>query len=76
MQIWRMSPADYEKSLSAESIGGIGVSKLGNIKNPLLRETAEYVKEKRVAAYQENMLEDLLGDIKAYAVECDKRFHA
>ena len=59
----RMTPEDYENSLSGESIGDIGMTKLGNIKNPLLRETAEYMKVRRMAAYQENILEDLLGDL-------------
>lgn len=65
LHIWRMSPADYEKSVSEESIADTGVSKLENIKNPLLRKTAECIKEKRKAAYQENLLEDLLWDVKA-----------
>lgn len=65
LHIWRMSPEDYEKSVSEESIADTGVSKLENIKNPLLRKTAECIKEKRKAAYQENLLEDLLWDVKA-----------
>lgn len=63
IQIWRMTPEDYESSLSGETIGEIGMTKLGNIKNPLLRETAEHMKVRRLAAYQENILEDLLGDL-------------
>ncbi|MBO5486890.1 MAG: DUF2399 domain-containing protein, partial [Eubacterium sp.] len=64
IHIWRMSPADYETSISKESIGNNGLVKLGNIGNPLLQQTAERVKEKRIAAYQENLLEELLGDIR------------
>ena len=63
IQMWRMTPEDYENSISEENIGDIGMAKLGNIKNPLLRETAEHMKAKRIAAYQENILEDLLGDL-------------
>lgn len=63
IQIWRMTPEDYQNSLSGESIGDIGLTKLGNIKNPLLRETAKYMKANGMAAYQENILEDLLGDL-------------
>ena len=63
IQIWRMTPEDYENSLSGEVIGESGMTKLGNIKNPLLRETAEHMKIKRMAAYQENILEDLLRDL-------------
>lgn len=64
IRIWRMAPRDYEKSLSGESIGESGLAKLENIGHPLLRETAACMKEKRRAAYQENLLEELLGDIK------------
>lgn len=63
IHIWRMSAADYRTSISKECIGNHGLAKLENVSNPLLRQTAECVKEKRMAAYQENLLEELLGDI-------------
>lgn len=63
IRIWRMSPEDYASSLSGESIGAAGIAKLENIQNPMLQETAACIKEKRVAAYQENLLRDLLEDI-------------
>lgn len=63
IHIWRMSPADYERSISKESIGAHGPAKLENVGNPLLRQTAQCVKDKGMAAYQENLLEELLGDI-------------
>lgn len=63
IHIWRMSPADYEISVSKENIGNNGLAKLENVSNPLLQQTAECVKEKRLAAYQENLLEELLRDI-------------
>lgn len=69
IHIWRMTPEDYENSISGEKIGELGMAKLDSIQNPLLKETAEHVKEKGKAAYQENLLEDLLGDIKG---ECRK----
>ena len=59
-----MTPEDYENSISGEKIGELGMAKLDSVQNPLLKETAEHVKEKGKAAYQENLLEDLLGDIK------------
>ena len=64
--IWRMSPEDYERSISGETIGDTGILKLGNIQNPLLAETAEVVKKKRLAAYQENLLEELRLDLWIY----------
>ena len=67
IRIWRMAPEDYEKSLSEESIGDLGMAKLEHLKNPLLQETARHVKKQKRAAYQENILEDLLEDIKGAA---------
>lgn len=63
IQIWRMTPDDYAKSLSGESVGENGMAKLENIRNPLLQKTAACIMEKKMAAYQENLLEDLLADI-------------
>lgn len=65
IQIWRMSPADYEKSLSKVKIGDIGRAKLENISHPILKNTAECMKEKQMAGYQENMLNELLKDMKS-----------
>lgn len=63
IHIWRMSPADYEESLSKERIGDMGRAKLEMISHPLLKRTAECMKEKQLAAYQENMLKVLVEDI-------------
>ena len=63
IHIWRMSPEDYEISISKEDIDNNGLVKLENIQHPLLKQTAENVKEKKRAAYQENLLEELLKDI-------------
>lgn len=63
IRIWRMSSADYVNSLSAEGIGETGMARLESIRNPLLQETAACIQEKQVAAYQENLLEDLLADL-------------
>lgn len=63
IHIWRMSPADYEKSLSKETIGDIGRAKLETVSHPVLKQTAECMKERQLAGYQENMLQELLGDI-------------
>ena len=64
IHIWRMSPEDYEKSCSSESVGELGISKLENISHPRLKVTAESVREKRLAGYQENILQELFEDIK------------
>ena len=64
IHIWRMSPQDYEKSCSMEKIGDSGISTLENISHRQLKLTAEAVKIKRLAGYQENILQELLRDIK------------
>lgn len=64
IHIWRMSPGDYEISLSKERIGEIGMSKIENISHPVLKKTAERMKEKGLAGYQENMLKALLEDME------------
>ena len=64
IHIWRMSPEDYDKSLSKERIGDIGRAQLENIGHPILKKTAECMKEKQLAGYQENMLKELLEDMQ------------
>ena len=63
LHIWRMSPQDYRNSISGEGIGATGIAKLEHITQPLLRKTAECVKEKGMAGYQENILTELLTDM-------------
>ena len=53
--IWRMEAEDYEKSCSNEVIGTVGIRKLENIHHPQLKLTAEAVKKKEKAGYQENL---------------------
>lgn len=61
--IWRMEPEDYEKSISAEVVDEIRLAKLSHIRHPVLKETARCVREKKCAGYQENLLEELVGDV-------------
>lgn len=63
IHLWRMSPEDYEKSISGEYIDEKGLTKLFNIHHPLLKKTAEYVKQKQLSGYQENILKELLADM-------------
>lgn len=64
IRVWRMSPADYENGISREIIDEARMSKLERVENPLLRETVKCLKEKRMSAYQENILDDLVKDVK------------
>ena len=63
IHMWRMSPADYRKSVSRESMGRTGMTKLEHIEHLQLKETAECIKEKGLVGYQENILTDLLADM-------------
>lgn len=63
IHVWRMSEEDYAKSLSKEEIGSISMKKLETVENPVLRRTANEVRKKKRAGYQENILKDLLEDI-------------
>ena len=49
VHIWRMGPEDYEKSLSGEAVGRFGLAKLEQLKHPVLRETAEYIRREKKA---------------------------
>ena len=69
IHIWRMSGGDYEKSLSDEEIGKTAMKKLETVENPILLETAKFVRKKKRAGYQENILKDLLEDIMTHLDE-------
>ncbi len=70
IHIWRMSPEDYEKSCSEEWIRELGIRKLKHICHPCLKGTAEAVAARRLAGYQENILQELLADIQGRDVNC------
>lgn len=64
IHIWRMSPYDYDKAVSNEAIDDKSLAMLKGLKNPQLQHTAEKVLKTQRAAYQENILEELLKDMK------------
>lgn len=63
IHIWRMSPYDYDKAVSNEAIDDRSLAILKGLKNPQLQHTAEKVLKTQRAAYQENILEELLKDM-------------
>ncbi|MDO5573787.1 MAG: TIGR02679 domain-containing protein [bacterium] len=63
VRIWRMSAEDYQNAVSNEKIEERSLTMLGNLMNPQLKQTAEVILQKKRAAYQENILEDLFLDI-------------
>lgn len=64
IHLWRMSTEDYNKAISDEKLSDRQLAKLERLKNPMLCCTAEAVRRKGKAGYQENLLEDLLGDLE------------
>lgn len=63
VRMWRMDVEDYNKSISQELLSERQLAKIEHLKNPTLNNTAEFVRKKKRAGYQENLLEQLLGDI-------------
>ena len=64
IHLWRMEASDYKACLSKETFGPIGNSKLDGLEHPQLKITAKVMKNKGLCGYQENILQDLLTDIK------------
>lgn len=67
IHIWRMSESDYEKSISEEMLGNTALKKLEAVEHPILAKTAERVKKKKKAGYQENILSYFVEDIEKQA---------
>ncbi len=64
VQIWRMSPEDYEQGISGEVLKDARMSRMDRVEQPILRKTVRCVRRERRAAYQENILEKLLADLR------------
>lgn len=62
IHIWRMYSDDYLKAVSREKIDDRSLAMLRKLKNPTLQDTAIHILKKKKAAYQENILTDLLQD--------------
>lgn len=61
--IWRMCPNDYKRGLSQEKLEARSLSLLEAVEHPELARTAELIKKEKRAAYQENLLQELLRDL-------------
>ena len=61
---WHMSFDDYEKSMSNEEIDQRRLNWLDSIRYSELKQSAEILKKRKRAGYQENILEDFLSDLK------------
>ena len=64
IHLWRMEESDYKACLSKETFGPTGNSKLDGLEHPQLKTTAKVMKNRGLCGYQENILQDLLTDIK------------
>lgn len=63
IQPWRMDAADYRKGISEEKINDRRLRILDMVKCPDLQKTVNCVRERRRAAYQENLLQELKQDL-------------
>lgn len=63
VHLWRMDEQDYRASISNETLSDKQLSSLAQLKNPMLRKTAEAVRKEKKAGYQENILSALLEDL-------------
>ena len=63
VRMWRMDVEDYNESISQELLSERQLAQIEHLKNPTLNNTAEFVRKKKRAGYQENLLEQLLRDI-------------
>ena len=64
--LWHMAEGDYRKAISDEEISQRGMAKMEKLKHPQLRKTAESIRKKRRAGYQERLLPDMVQDILTF----------
>lgn len=64
VHFWHMDKGAYLKAISNESIGEQRLSLLNSIEVPSLLDTIQVIKENKKAAYQKNIIEDYLKDLK------------
>ena len=65
VQLWRMSPADYWQANPSQTIEPLRLAKLQSIQEKALAVLAKTIADRKLAAYQETLLDKLLADIKA-----------
>lgn len=63
IHLWHMAPEDYEKSISDEMLSERQMVKLERLTNPILLRTADSLKQRGKAGYQEHLLSELSADI-------------
>ncbi len=64
VQIWRMGIQDYNKAISSEVVSDRRLSILDTVRCQELQGIAQCMRERKRAAYQENLVMDLLADME------------
>ena len=64
VHIWRMSPEDYEKALSQEQVSQRRIEMMKNLTHPVLKRTAEKIREWKRAGYQEMLIREMAQDMR------------
>lgn len=65
LKLWRFTTDDYLRIVSDKVISEVSMSKLNSIKSNELADLIESIREKKLAGYQELLVEDYIRDIKA-----------
>lgn len=63
LRLWRYTPQDYESAVSAEVLSSARIKKLGGLRDEALLLLAGRIEQKRLAGYQEMILDQLVSDI-------------
>lgn len=72
IQLWHMSPEDYENSLSEMEVAKARVKKMERLATPELIEVSEKIREKGKAGYQEALLDQMTRDMQE-RIGCQRR---
>ena len=64
IHFWHMNKDDYLKAISNEEINEQRMSLLNTIDVPELKDTIDSLKQNKKAAYQENIIDLYLNDLK------------
>lgn len=63
VHLWRLTPEDYERCCSEVPLTDISFNQLSSVRVMKYIPVAEAVRAKRLAGYQERLLEDMLADL-------------
>ncbi len=72
LTLWRYSPIDYNKAVSKNTASETRLKQLCNISSDELKQIAQLIADKGLCGYQEQLIDDLCGDVKTKIKACFK----